>query len=104
MQLFTVVTQGLKIATLAFPLVGFQIVSSNFFQYIGKPQKAIVLSMTRQLLFLVPLIILLPPIYGTMGVWMSMPIADTLSTIFTGVLIFIQVRQLKYRPETISVI
>lgn len=104
MQLFTVVKQGLRLAVLAFPVVGFQIVSSNFFQYIGKPQKAIFLSMTRQLLFLVPLIAILPGYYGTMGVWMSMPIADLASALLTGILLFIQVRQFKYRPDTIRVI
>ena len=75
---------GLKISLLAFPIAGFQIVSSGFFQYIGKPQKAILLSLTRQLLFLVPLLAVLPDLYGTMGVWASMPIADCLAAFLAG--------------------
>ena len=84
---------GLRIVTLVFPLVGFQMVSTNFFQSIGKAHKAIFLSLTRQMLFLLPMLIILPPIFGTKGVWMSMPIADTLATIFTAILLANQFRK-----------
>lgn len=80
---------------LAFPVVGFQIVTANFFQYIGKPNKAIVLSLTRQMLFLVPLLAFLPGMFGHTGVWMSMPIADVLSTLVAAVLIVAQIRKLR---------
>ncbi len=104
LKLFTVVKEGLRTATLVYPIVGFQIVASNFFQYIGKPKKAIFLSMTRQLLFLIPLIATLPYIYGTRGVWMSIPIADSLAAILAAVLLFIQVRQLTRHPDSVKVI
>ena len=104
MKLFAVVKEGLRTATIVYPIVGFQIVASNFFQYIGKPKKAIFLSMTRQLLFLVPLIAVLPDIYGTRGVWMSIPIADSLSALLAATLLFIQVRQLIRRPDSVKVI
>lgn len=102
--LLGVAEQGLRIVVLALPIVGFQIVSSNFFQYIGQPQKAIVLSMTRQLLFLVPMLAILPQRYGTLGVWVSMPVADVLAAIFTGILLFLQVRKFRRNPESIRVI
>ena len=89
---------GLRIVLLLFPIVGFQIVTSNFFQYIGKPKKAILLSLTRQLLFLVPLLILLPPHLGVKGVWIAMPIADSIATLLAAVLLFFQIRKLRRDP------
>lgn len=96
--------EGLRISLLAFPVVGFQIVSSGFFQYIGKPKKAILLSMTRQMLFLVPLLAILPGIYGTSGVWGSMPIADFLSALLAGVLLYFQLRMMRRHPDMVKVI
>ena len=63
----------------AFPLVGAQMVIGNFFQSIGHAGKSIFLSMTRQMLILVPLIYFLPPIWGQDGIWYSMPISDAIS-------------------------
>lgn len=95
-RMIAVAAEGLRIVLCVFPIVGFQIVTSNFFQYIGKPHKAIFLSLTRQMLFLVPLLLVLPPHYGTLGVWMSMPIADGTASLLAAVLLFFQVRKLKY--------
>ena len=94
-ELIEAACQGLRIVVMAFPIVGFQIVTSNFFQYIGKPKRAILLSMTRQLLFLVPLLIILPQYFGTYGVWYSMPIADGLASILALILILPQINRLK---------
>ena len=102
--LLNVAELGLKTALLAFPIVGFQIISSGFFQYIGKPQKAILLSLTRQLLFLLPLLAILPGIYGAKGVWISLPIADVLSAILAAVLIFFELRKMRLHPDQDSVI
>lgn len=79
--------KGLRIMNLAFALVGFQMVSTNFFQSLGMVHKSIFLSLSRQLLFLVPLIYFLPVFFGHKGVWMSFPIADSISIVFTAVLI-----------------
>jgi Na+-driven multidrug efflux pump len=89
-----VVAQGLGIAMTVFPLVGFQIVAGGFFQYIGRAPLAMFLSTTRQLLFLLPLLLTLSPKYGAMGAWVSMPIADTASVLVAGTLLFFQVRKL----------
>ena len=72
---------GLRIVLFAFPIVGFQMVVSNFFQSIGMPGKAIFLSLTRQLIFLMPLLVILPRYYEQLGVWISMPIADAIASI-----------------------
>ena len=90
-----VVEQGLSIAMIMFPLVGFQIVAGGFFQYIGRAPMAMLLSATRQLLFLLPLLLTLTPQFGAVGAWMSMPIADSASVLVASTLLFIQVRKLK---------
>jgi len=72
---------GLRITILSFPLVGAQIVITNFFQSIGKAKISILLSLARQLLFLIPLLYTLPHIghWGIYGVWGSMPVSDILA-------------------------
>ena len=78
-QMIEIAVQGMRIITTMFPLVGFQIVVGGFFQYIGKAPLAIITSLTRQLIFLVPLLWILPRTLGAYGVWVSMPIADSAS-------------------------
>lgn len=78
-----------------FPLVGLQMVSVSFFQSIGMAGKAIFLSLTRQLIFLLPCLLLLPPFYGTDGVWYSFPIADGLAVLVSAVLLFWQLRKFR---------
>ena len=90
-----VVAQGLGVAMLLFPLVGFQIVAGGFFQYIGRAPLAMFLSTTRQLLFLLPLLLILTPRYGAMGAWMSMPIADAASVLVAASLLIFQIRKLR---------
>ena len=90
-----VVAQGLGLAMMVFPLVGFQIVAGGFFQYIGRAPLAMFLSTTRQLLFLLPLLLTLAPRYGAFGAWISMPLADTLSVIIAIILLTLQIRKLR---------
>ena len=90
-----VVQQGLSVAMMVFPLVGFQIVAGSFFQYIGRAPLAMFLSATRQLLFLLPMLLILPKQFGAMGAWMSMPIADSCSVVVAGTLLLLQIRKLR---------
>jgi Na+-driven multidrug efflux pump len=70
-----------------FPIVGFQMVTTNLFQCLGMVKKSIFLSLSRQLLFLLPCIYILPPILESeAGVWYSFPISDTVSAIITAIL------------------
>jgi Na+-driven multidrug efflux pump len=62
-----------------FPLVGFQIVTSNFFQSIGRAKISVMLTLSRQVIFLIPALFLLPRIFGLNGVWAAMPVADFFS-------------------------
>lgn len=82
-QLIELSSKGARLVFLAFPIVGFQIVTSNFFQSLGMAKKAIFLSLSRQLLFLAPCLIILPRLIGVKGVWLSLPISDIISTIVT---------------------
>lgn len=86
---------GLRIVFAVFPSVGFQMVSTNFFLSIGMSKKAIFLSLTRQMLFLLPGLLILPPLLGTLGVWISMPISDTVAFLATAVLLQRQFKHFK---------
>ncbi len=77
---------GLKCMNIVFPIVGFQMVTTNLFQCLGMVRKSIFLSLTRQLIFLVPCVYFLPAALNSeVGVWYSFPIADSLAAITTGV-------------------
>ncbi len=86
---------ALKISVVMFPLVGSQIVISNFFQSIGKAKIAMLLSLTRQVLFLIPLLIFVPRFFELNGVWASLPISDTLAVIVTTIVFILSVRKIK---------
>ena len=98
-ELIEASARGLRILVLMLPLVGFNIVAGNLFQHIGKPKRAILLSVSRQMLFLVPLIYFLPRYMGADGVWYSIPIADLLSTALAALLLFQQIHKLKKSPS-----
>ena len=78
---------GMRYNCLLFPIVGFQMVTGSFFQSIAQPGKAIFLSLSRQLLFLVPFIVIFPHFWGINGVWISLPASDFVSSIITTVLL-----------------
>lgn len=80
----------LRHALWAFSVVGFQIISTTLFQSIGAPGKATLLGLVRQVIFLIPLMMLLPRYLGVEGVWLSFPISDLLATIVTAALVFKQ--------------
>ena len=90
-----IVAQGLGLAMMIFPMVGFQIVAGGFFQYIGRAPLAMFMSTTRQLLFLLPLLLILTPEYGAVGAWLAMPIADGASVLVAAILLFMQIRKLR---------
>ncbi|MDR1897148.1 MAG: MATE family efflux transporter [Prevotellaceae bacterium] len=86
---------GLRIVFAIFPLVGFQMVATNFFMSIGASRKAIFLSLTRQVLFLTPCLLILPGFWGTTGIWLSLPISDFVSTVFTAILLIREFKKFK---------
>ena len=86
---------GIRLMMAAMPIVGYQMVVTNFFQSIGKAKISIFLSLSRQLLFLVPLLGILPLFFGITGVWIAMPISDTFSAIFALVMMVRYMRMFK---------
>lgn len=91
-ELLNEISHSLSLALMAFPVVGFQIVSTNFFQSIGKAGQSIFLSLTRQVIFLIPCLLILPRYNGVDGVWMSFPVGDALATLVTAAMMIRQFR------------
>ena len=91
--------RGLRLMLLAFPIVGFSIVVGNFFQCIGKAKRAIIISVSRQMLFIVPLLYTLPQHLGVDGVWYAIPLADTLAALLAAALLIYQLRKLRKNPS-----
>ncbi|MDR3117889.1 MAG: MATE family efflux transporter [Mediterranea sp.] len=94
-EMIDLASKGLRLVVLFFPIVGFQMVTSNFFQSIGMARKAIFLSLIRQILFLIPCLFILPEIFGSTGVWISMPIADLAAGIVSATMLWRQFRTFK---------
>ena len=88
-------SKAMRIMFIFMPTIGFQLVTTNFFQSIGKVNKSIFLSLTRQILFLMPLLVILPIFMGEDGVWYSMPISDITAALLTVLLLVMQFREWK---------
>lgn len=86
---------ALRISLCTFPVVGVQMIATSFFQSIRKPGLSMLISLSRQLIFLLPLLLVLPPIMGVHGVWWSMPIADVFSITLSVILLFREYHKLK---------
>lgn len=99
-QLIEMAAHGIRINMLCFPLIGFQAVTTNFFQSIGKAKISIFLSLSRQMIFLLPLLILLPLWMGADGVWWSLPASDTTAFLTTLVMLVVYIRKNRPQMET----
>lgn len=93
--LINISAQGLRIVVMFFPIIGFQMVTSNFFQSIGMARKAIILSLSRQVLILIPCLIILPMFWDAKGVWLSMPISDAAASIIAAIMLYKQFQTFK---------
>jgi Na+-driven multidrug efflux pump len=88
---------AMRIFFIMLPVIGFQIVSSNYFQAVGKARHALLLSMSRQILLLIPALLILPRFFGINGVWMAIPVSDAGTLLMTGTLVFVEMRHLRQR-------
>ena len=95
-SLIGIAVEGMRLCTLVFPLVGIQIVIGNFFQSIGRAKLSIFLSLTRQLLFLIPCLLILPRVWGLNGIWLSLPMSDTLSFLTTMGVLYVFFREMRH--------
>jgi Na+-driven multidrug efflux pump len=94
-QLVDIAAHGVRINMLLFPLIGSQAVITNFFQSIGMAKISIFLSLSRQMIFLLPLLVILPPILGVDGVWWALPISDGIAFITTWVIMIYYMRNFR---------
>ena len=92
-ELIGLAVDGLRLTVLMFPFVGAQIVIGNFFQSIGKVKISIFLSLTRQLLYLLPCLLLFPHWWGLKGIWISLPVSDSLAFITAVISLMIYIKK-----------
>lgn len=86
--------KGLKIYLAMLPIIGFQIVSSNYFQATGKPKQSAFLSLSRQVLVLIPALLILPRFFGLTGVWLAGPVSDLTASIVTALFLIKDLKEL----------
>ena len=98
-ELIELSAKGLRIVVMFFPIIGFQMVTANFFQSIGRASKAIFLSLTRLMVVLLPCLLILPRFFGAAGVWYSMPISDLLASLIAGTMLVWQFRKFRVRAQ-----
>ena len=90
-------THALRICLMMLPIIGFQIVSSSYFQAVGKPKQAMFLGLSRQVFLLIPAVLVLPHFFGLNGLWASLPTADLGSSVLTAIWLAIELRHLRRR-------
>lgn len=86
-EILSIAQTGLRINTMMFPIIGFQIISSIYFQAVGKPKLSFILSLSRQIIILIPCIIIMGKMFGVAGIWFATPVSDFLSSVLTYILI-----------------
>jgi Na+-driven multidrug efflux pump len=96
-------TRAISIFLIFLPIIGFQIVSANYFQAVGKPKHASFLSLSRQVLILIPALLILPRFFGLDGLLMAGPAADLTSSIVTGIFLVNELKHLDARHEETQV-
>lgn len=98
-ELMSLGARAMKTVMMMFPIIGLQIVGANYFQAVGKPKKAAFLSLSRQVLLLIPMLLVLPRIWGLTGVFLAFPVSDIGSTIITTMLLRGELVHLKEQEE-----
>lgn len=89
-------SKGIRMDLMFLPIVGYQIVASNYFQAIGKAKISIFLSFLRQVIVLIPVILILPKFLGLNGLWLSQPIADIVTALITGLFLFREIKSINH--------
>lgn len=95
-ELYNIAVNGIRLVMLAMPIIGFQVIASNFFQSVGKAKLAMFATLFRQVIALIPLLLILPAYFEINGIWVAFPISDTISAVAVT---FILVREWKRLPE-----
>jgi len=102
-QLIAVSSTGMRISFAVFFIVGFQMVTANFFQSIGHAKVSVILSLSRQVIFLIPMIYIISSFGGLYGIWAAMPASDLLASLVTFFLLRYQMKKLseKFNRESV---
>ena len=93
-QMIEIGATALIIGLCTFPFVGSQMVAVSFFQTIRRPRASMIISLTRQLLFLIPMLVILPHLIGVTGVWWSMALADVASVTISWIMLYTETKKL----------
>ena len=101
-ELMDISTRGIRVYLLMMPIVGISITGTNYIQSIGKAKVAMILSLLRQVIILVPSLIILPRIFGLNGVWMAQPVADFISTSIIAVIMIKELRSYKVENKRLN--
>lgn len=101
-ELIEIGARALRIYLLLLPIVGYQIVNGAYFQSVGKPKQAMILTVTRQVAFLIPGILILPSFFGLDGIWIAVPVSDGLAAVLSGFFLYKEMHILrKLEKETV---
>lgn len=92
--------KAIRINMIFYPIIGFQMVVTNFFQCIGKVKISILLSLSRQLLILLPLLAILPTFFGVDGVWYSLPASDFTAAVMAAVVMYLYMKKFKHQLKS----
>ena len=98
-ELLRIGTHGIRIFLAALPIIGYQVIVGNYFQSIGRAGIATFLSMLRQVIVLIPILLVLPRYYGLSGVWLAAPISDTVSALVVSLFLIFELKRLNGKIE-----
>lgn len=102
-EFISVGSSGMRIFLAMLPIIGFQIVSANYFQAVGKPKHSMFLSLSRQVIILIPLLLILPRLLELKGVWLAGPTADFLSSLITAFFIIREMKNLNKMHNDVQI-
>lgn len=100
--LYELARNGMTLVFLALPIVGFQVVASNFFQSVGKAKYAMFATLFRQVILLIPLLFLLPVFFGINGIWLAFPVADAVSAMAVTFILYHEWKKLNLLENEIA--
>lgn len=98
-ELMSISIKGIRMYLLTLPIIGIAITGSNFMQSIGKAKESMVISLLRQVILLIPLMLILPRFWGVDGIWIAQPISDIIATIVTAILLIKQFRKVEKEDQ-----
>lgn len=102
-ELANIALSGIRIYLCSLPFIGIQMTATNYFQAIGKPKHAMLIGLTRQVIFLIPAFLIIPKFLGLQGVWIAGPISDILSVLVSAIIMYIEFKKIKNSYETVLV-